>query len=476
MHGWLGELNERGTGSFLLSDGHDVVAYCDRAGAHPLWRVRRTPPHRRMVLKSEKIVLDLDNPHDVNREMAIVSGTRLSEVESWKRMAPGAMVAMRRGVFIWSSVEDEDVRPAPEAAAEAAPALGMLWTETSVGSVPAPTAEGARGEARQATEAKREQSRFRAAPTPRARSTRDEAAEVRREGRVLTVDHETIYRYEEPVELSAHLYRLHPVHDLRQDVLDYQLEISPPGAARRAEDVFGNEVLSFKIERPYSELWVRARSRVRVRPPDPLAPLKRATIPLVWMPWQRQMMTPYLLPPELPETQLHALSEYAMGFVERNDFDLIETLKDLNLSIYRDYQYRPGSTLLETSPFTVFVRREGVCQDFANLFICLCRLLGVPARYRVGYIFTGADYDNQIQSEASHAWAEVYLPRIGWRGFDPTNGVMANLDHVRVAAGRNYRDATPTSGTLFRGGKGETLEAKVKVEVEEEAPKDGRVR
>jgi transglutaminase-like putative cysteine protease len=105
-----------------------------------------------------------------------------------------------------------------------------------------------------------------------------------------------------------------------------------------------------------------------------------------------------------------------------------------------------------------------VCQDFANLFICLARLLSIPARYRMGYIYTGVNYENTIQSEASHAWAEVYLPYVGWRGFDPTNGCMAGQDHIRVACGRNYLDATPTSGTIFKGGGKETLTVSVKIE------------
>lgn len=82
----------------------------------------------------------------------------------------------------------------------------------------------------------------------------------------------------------------------------------------------------------------------------------------------------------------------------------------------------------------------------------------------MGYIFTGTDYANKIQSEASHAWAELYLPWIGWHGFDPTNGCQAQLDHVRVACGRNYGDATPTSGTIYRGGGTETLALRVRVE------------
>jgi transglutaminase-like putative cysteine protease len=94
----------------------------------------------------------------------------------------------------------------------------------------------------------------------------------------------------------------------------------------------------------------------------------------------------------------------------------------------------------------------------------MARLLNVPARYRMGYISTGADYRNRIQSDASHAWVEIYLPWIGWHGLDPTNGCQVNLDHIRVACGRNFRDATPTSGTIYKGGGMETLVLGVRVE------------
>jgi transglutaminase-like putative cysteine protease len=170
-----------------------------------------------------------------------------------------------------------------------------------------------------------------------------------------------------------------------------------------------------------------------------------------------------LMPPELPETQLRELNEFAMSFVERNDYHLLQTVMDMNTRIYEDFVYKQGSTNLETTPFDIFTSRSGVCQDFANLLICLCRLLNIPARYRVGYIYTNANYENKIQSEASHAWTEVYLPFVGWRGFDPTNGCLVNQDHVRVACGRNYRDATPTSGTILKGGGLESLLVDVKM-------------
>jgi transglutaminase-like putative cysteine protease len=82
----------------------------------------------------------------------------------------------------------------------------------------------------------------------------------------------------------------------------------------------------------------------------------------------------------------------------------------------------------------------------------------------MGYLLTGADYENRIQADASHAWVELYVPQVGWHGFDPTNGRQVGSDHVRVACGRIYRDATPTSGTIYRGGGTESLTVRVQVE------------
>jgi transglutaminase-like putative cysteine protease len=168
------------------------------------------------------------------------------------------------------------------------------------------------------------------------------------------------------------------------------------------------------------------------------------------------------------DTELAELAEYAMSFVKRNDYDLLATLLDINDTIYREFTYKQGTTNLHTTAFDVYVNRRGVCQDFTNLFICLARLLGVPARYVCGYIYTGPKSaelaEHQRQGEASHAWIQLYLPQVGWKGFDPTNGILTQTDHVRVAVGRNYVDATPTSGTIFVGGGGETLSVDVRVE------------
>jgi transglutaminase-like putative cysteine protease len=303
----------------------------------------------------------------------------------------------------------------------------------------------------------------------RARNARTQMVDV--DGAPLTsrtfaVRHATTYYYDQPVEESRHTFRLQPVEDALQGVVRSSIEVSANGEILSFEDVFGNQASYYSISHPYTELTIVGSSEVRLyaKSSEPAIRSKRRdTIPLIWMPWQRQMMTAYLMPPELPEAQLIELTDYAMDFVRRNDANLRRTLKDINETIYRDFNYVQGTTSVSTTPFEVLKNRVGVCQDFANLFICLARLLGIPARYRMGYIHTGTDYDNKLQSEASHAWLEVYLPFVGWQGYDPTNGVEVGQDHVRVACGRNYRDATPTSGTIFRGGGGERLTVDVEM-------------
>lgn len=405
-------VNELGASSVVMSDGIDLIAYRDLSGEQPLHWARKTPPHEEYELIGSSVTISHSGVMDASRTLLVFSTFPMKGV-SWIPLEPGELRTARNGATVWSSH--------PSSMSEQVFAMSAA-----------------------------------AAP---ARSTP--------EASVLDVFHETTYRYGQPVERSTHRLCLEPVADGRQQIIEHSLDISVNGARRDFEDVFGNRSTMLEVSSPFTEMKITSRSKVRVgvlRASELRSMLRREVIPLVWMPWQRQMMEAYLLPPELPEAQLRELSEFAMGFAERNDYDLVETLLDLNRTLYRDFTYVPGSTHLETTPFDVYTHRKGVCQDFANVMICIARLIGVPARYRVGYIHTGGSYQNKLQSDASHAWAELYLPLTGWSGFDPTNGCLASLDHVRVACGRHFRDAAPTAGSIYSGGGQETLEIDVRVE------------
>ncbi|HEY5952564.1 MAG TPA: class II glutamine amidotransferase [Kofleriaceae bacterium] len=414
MTGWIAELNEIGGMTMCLTDGKDLLVHADRRG-DPLWIGQLAPPYEKIAFGDHDLEIDLTRRGAKSRKGLVVSTEpqqpREGDAEkamTWRQLEPGQLLVVREGAVI---------------------------AEHSTGT--------------------------------RLASARKPRLPAMAEKKTYDIVHRTVYRYAQEIERSQHVLRLTPVHDRLQTLHSHELSVSVPAGTREYEDVFGNRVRKLTVESPFTEMVIEARSVVEVLDTDPLGfgPLKvSSTMPLVWMPWQRQVLDPFLLPPELPETELAELAEYAMSFVKRNDSDLLDTLLDINHTIHQEYAYTQGATTVFTTPFEVYANRHGVCQDFTNLMICLARLLGVPARYVCGYIYTGPKAVNTAQSEASHAWAQLYLPFTGWKGFDPTNGILTQTEHVRVAVGRNYLDATPTSGTIFVGGGGETLSVDVKVE------------
>ncbi len=438
LHSWFQRFDALGSSDMYFTDGSSMVFFQGSQSPKQLRYSRIQPPKNRDLYTSEVAKIKLNDPRDSYRTAFVMSSAPFSTGD-WTPMIPGQLLIVRQGLIVWDSVLASGSQlmnklvTAPTIKAPITPHVPTLNSQNHVLNVRAMT-----------------------------QTLTGEALHYR----LFEVTHTTEYSYSEPVEHSTHLFRLQPTDDPIQEVEHATLSISSPTEEIQFEDVFGNQAIHCVIDQPYKKLSVKAISRVKVfaTPPDNHNLSRRQTsIPLVWMPWQRQMMMPYLLPAELPESQLTELTEYAMSFVLRNDYHLVNIIEDMTMSIYRDYKYVSGSTSLSTTPFEVYTSRQGVCQDFANLLICLARLLSIPARYRMGYIYTGVDYANKIQSDASHAWAEVYLPYVGWRGFDPTNGCAVSQDHIRVACGRNYIDATPTSGTIYRGGGKETLKIAVKM-------------
>ncbi len=423
LHEWLLDLNTRGSLDLVLCDGSSLLAYGDRT-APGLHIASLLPPYAGLSVGDDDVRIDLTRRGSKPRKGVVVSSAPLTGPGpaaelSWRCIGPGELVVLRQGAIVGGALPDENGHAGPPRKV----------------ALPPTRAERRRG-----------------AQKPQAQ---------------LTIVHTTSYRYAHPVERSTHLLRLFPVHDRLQTLLDSEVTLSVDGRAHEFDDAFGNRSRRVLVETPYRDLTITARSRVHALDSDPLAFDERhvrSAIPLVWMPWQRTMLQPYLHAPELAESELAELVDYGMRFVARNDGDVLDTLLDINDAIHREYTYVPGSTTLATTAFDTYSKRRGVCQDFANLFICLARLMGVPARYVCGYLFTGPKHANRRQAEASHAWVQVYLPEVGWRGLDPTNGVVTSTDHVRLAIGRTYRDATPTSGTIYVGGGGETLEVDVRVE------------
>ena len=104
----------------------------------------------------------------------------------------------------------------------------------------------------------------------------------------------------------------------------------------------------------------------------------------------------------------------------------------------------------------VFEKRHGVCQDFAHVMIAGLRGLGLPAAYVSGYLRTiPPPGQPRLQgADATHAWVSVWCGEgIGWIGFDPTNDLLVENDHIILAIGRDFSDVSPVDGIIVGSRK-----------------------
>jgi transglutaminase-like putative cysteine protease len=98
----------------------------------------------------------------------------------------------------------------------------------------------------------------------------------------------------------------------------------------------------------------------------------------------------------------------------------------------------------------------------AALFIDVCRALGIAARFVSGY--EESETLGVGEGGELHAWAEIYIPGAGWRGYDPSRGLAVAQSHVAVAAAATATGTAPVTGT-YRGSAITTdFEAEVRVE------------
>ena len=135
------------------------------------------------------------------------------------------------------------------------------------------------------------------------------------------------------------------------------------------------------------------------------------------------------------------------------------TLHNLSTTISERVGYETGQTHVNTTAEEAAAAARGVCQDHAQIFISAARTIDVPARYVSGYLMM----NDRTEQEATHAWAEAWVQGLGWVGFDVSNGISPDPRYVRVATGRDYRDAAPITGISF-GPAAEQLTVSLAVE------------
>ncbi|WP_137136192.1 transglutaminase family protein [Rhizobium sp. FKY42] len=261
----------------------------------------------------------------------------------------------------------------------------------------------------------------------------------------LKISHTTEYLYEEPVAYALQRLRLHPQSSHIQTVLHWSLSVEGAKVEAGYNDQFGNRVDLVSIEGGEHTIRIIATGEVETIDRAGVLGPHHGFVPL----WLYLRETERTKPGKL-------VKELARGVTGDSELAQMHALMEM---IHASVEYKPGSTSSETTAEEALEAKAGVCQDHAHIFVSAARHLKLPARYVSGYLMM----EDRIEQAATHAWAEVHIPGLGWVGFDAANKICPDERYVRIASGLCYSDAAPVSGMRI-GSAGENLTVTLRVE------------
>ncbi len=261
----------------------------------------------------------------------------------------------------------------------------------------------------------------------------------------ITIQHTSRYKYRRPPDFALQRVQLTPSDSDRQTVKEWRLDLKGATSQLESIDAFGNRCTLLKADVGANLIEVTAEGTVETKNSQGIMQRDKGSMPLYV----------YLQPSRLARSD-DTITELADGVRREDTVDMLHRLMD---AIAERLIYEPGSTHVGTTAAEAIVAGKGVCQDFTHIFLAAARHLDVPTRYTSGYFVSG----NDLGGDASHGWAEAYVPSLGWVGFDPTNRKCPDERYVQIAVGRDYTDASPISGVRV-GAEGERLTVTLSVE------------
>jgi transglutaminase-like putative cysteine protease len=262
----------------------------------------------------------------------------------------------------------------------------------------------------------------------------------------LRVRHETAYRYDGSIALAIQSLKLTPRGYEGLRVVEWRVWSDRQRELPVFIDGYGNITHTHAVNLPHSEARVFVDGEIETAAthgivrgaPEPLPPLF----------FLRR--TPLTMPDAAIEGLAHKVAAHG---------SVLKQLHALLGAVREAVEYLPGATDTQTTAAEALAAGAGVCQDHAHLFIAAARLLGIPARYIGGYLWTGTE---SREYEASHAWAEAFVHDLGWVGFDASNRICPTEAYIRTSVGLDYHAAAPVRG-VRRGIAAETLAVAVQV-------------
>jgi transglutaminase-like putative cysteine protease len=267
--------------------------------------------------------------------------------------------------------------------------------------------------------------------------------------------HRTYYNFSAAVRLEPHALRLRPRegHELR--IESSALDITPPATLRWHRDVEDNSVAIATFDSDADQLSIESQviiQQYNQAPLDFLVADYAVDYPFDYTPEDKVVLSPYMNVAE--QTATGAVTEWVARLWSSGErVQTYALLQRLSAHIHQTLSYQVREETGVQKPAETLSRGIGSCRDFACLFMDAARRLGLAARFVSGYLHAPP---STVDFGATHAWAEVYLPGAGWKGFDPTLGEIAGTGHIAVAVARLPESVPPVSGS-FVGPPGASL-------------------
>lgn len=267
----------------------------------------------------------------------------------------------------------------------------------------------------------------------------------------LKIHHETRFTYETPPQRGVLQIRVRPRDNAAQTVNDWALELTGARSEVRFVDAFGTEVELIQMEPDQTELSIRVDGQVTTHSNAGIVGKEFGHV----RQWFFQRTTPLTHADDAVLEVCDALR--LKDRISANE--RLDALHELSAYIRDKVQYTTGQTNTQTTASDALREGRGVCQDHAHVFLAAARSVGLPARYVSGYLMM----NDRVDQDASHAWAECFVPDLGWTGFDISNGISPDERYVKIAHGLDYNDCAPTRGVIV-GGLSEDLVVAIQVQ------------
>ena len=287
----------------------------------------------------------------------------------------------------------------------------------------------------------------------------------------LCIIHETTYRYKKAVSFGPHRLVLRPRegHDVR--VEEMRLTITPEFELEWSRDLFGNSVATIHLLHPAETLTIRSEVLLQQTTPFPLRsarPAQPVPFPMRFSGFEASAAAAYqttTFPEDVGQVQAWMAAACPLGNLQTAE----EVVVAVGRAIRQAIKYRRRETKGVQSPAATLDEGTGSCRDLATLMLEALRILGFPARFASGYLDCAA---SEAGRASTHAWAEAYLPEIGWTGFDPTLGETTSGKHVVVGVSNHPRGVMPISGSFYGDQLSyETMTVAVKTERLAQSPR-----